>query len=100
MWSSAAQQGHLSSLSTCAADPFILLHGMLFTNIQLDDIIGMLGRFLERLEMEGDGVEERKWVMMGMINIGAVRKYGRASSIVRSARGFSGGPPLLRRMKK
>jgi protein SMG6 len=92
IWSSAAQQGHLSNPSTHAADLFVLLHGMLFTNIQLDDFTGTLGRFLERLEMEGDGVEEREWVMMGMINIGAVLEYGRASSIVRRAGGFGGGP--------
>jgi hypothetical protein len=65
---------------------------MLLTNIQLDDFTGTLGRFLERLEMEGDGVEEREWVMMGVINIGAVLEYGRASSVVRRAGGFGGGP--------
>jgi hypothetical protein len=37
---------------------------MLFTSIQLDDFTGTLARFLERLEMEGEGVEERKWIMM------------------------------------
>src|ERR1700676_4025246 len=90
IWSSAAQQGHLSNPSTCAADLFILLHGMLFTNIQLDNFTGMFARFLERLEMEGLGVEEREWVMMGIINLGAVLEYGRASCVVRRAGGFGG----------
>jgi protein SMG6 len=38
---------------------------MLFINIQLDDFTGTLACFLERLEMEGEGVEEREWIMMG-----------------------------------
>jgi protein SMG6 len=63
---------------------------MLFTNIQLDDFTGTLARFLERLEMEGEGVEEREWVMMGITNLGAVLEYGRASSVVRRAGGFGG----------
>jgi protein SMG6 len=34
--------------------------------------------------MEGEGVEEREWVMMGVVNLGAVLEYtGRASSVVR-----------------
>src|ERR1700685_755284 len=45
--------------------------------------------FLERLEME-DSVKERKWVMMGGINLGAVLKYGKALSVVRQAGGFGG----------
>jgi protein SMG6 len=48
---------------------------MLFTNIQLDDLIGTLACFLERLEMEGKGVEEHEWIM---------------TSIVRRAGGFGG----------
>jgi hypothetical protein len=63
---------------------------MLFTNNQLDDFAGTLARFLERLEMEGEGVEEREWIMMGTINLGAVLEYGRALSVVRRAGGFGG----------
>ena len=54
-----------------AADLFVLLRRMLFTNIQLDGFTGTLARFLGRLEMEGEGVEEREWVMMGVINTDA-----------------------------
>ena len=90
IWSTAAQRSRLSNPSTRAADLFVLLHGMLFTNIQLDDFPGTLARFLERLEMEGEGVEEREWVMMGIVNLGAVLEYGRASSVVRRAGGFGG----------
>ena len=90
VWSSVAQQNRLSNPSTRATDLFVLLHGMLFTNIQLDDFTGTLARFLERLGMEGGGVEEREWVMMGAINLGAVLEYGKASSVVRRAGGFGG----------
>lgn len=90
IWSAAAQQNRLSNPSTRAADLFVLLHGMVFTNIQLDDFAGTLARFLERLEMEGEGVEEREWVMMGVINLGALLEYGRASSLIRRAGGFEG----------
>jgi hypothetical protein len=84
----SAQQNHLSNPFMHATDLFVLLHGMLFTNIQLDDFRGMLACFLERLEMEGEGIEECEWVMMGVINLGAVLEYGRASSIIRRMGGF------------
>ena len=79
IWSSAAQQSRLSNLSTCATDFFVLLLGMLFTNIQPDGFTGTLARFLERLEMEGEGVEEPEWVII----LGAVLEYGRTLSVVR-----------------
>ena len=47
--------------------------------------------------MEGEGVRERGWVMMGIINLGAVLKYGRASSVVRRAGGFGKEGMNLRR---
>jgi protein SMG6 len=40
---------------------------MLFTNIQLDGLTGTLARFLERLEMEGEDVEEREWIMTSIV---------------------------------
>ncbi|KAJ3496288.1 hypothetical protein NLJ89_g10507 [Agrocybe chaxingu] len=42
---------------------FILLRGMLFTNIQLDDFKPILARFIERLEIEG--TEEHVWIIDG-----------------------------------
>ena len=41
-WSSGAQQSSLLNPSTRAADLFVLLQGMLFANIQLDDFTGRL----------------------------------------------------------
>ncbi len=43
-------------------DLFVLLHGMLFTNIQLDDFQPTLARFVECLEIKG--AAEREWIMM------------------------------------
>ena len=57
IWSLTAKQNRLSNPSTCATDLFVSLHGMLFTHIQLDDFTGTLACFVERLEMEGEGVE-------------------------------------------
>ena len=82
IWSTINQQTQLLDPSTCATDLFVLLHGMLFTNIQLDDFMGMLACYLERLEMEGDSVEEHEWMMMGVINLGAILEYGRASGVI------------------
>jgi len=45
---------------------------MLFTNIQLDDFTDTLAHFLERLEMEGEGVEECDWVMVSVVNVGTI----------------------------
>ena len=88
VWSSSNQQARLSNPSTCATDLFVLLHGMLFTHIQLDDFTGTLARFLERLEMEGDNIEEREWIMMGVVNLGAILEYGRASGVIRRSGGL------------
>ncbi|KIM82091.1 hypothetical protein PILCRDRAFT_8329 [Piloderma croceum F 1598] len=46
------------------------------THLSLDDFTGTLARFLERLEMEGEGVEGREWIMMGIVNIGALNTAG------------------------
>ena len=82
VWSTSNQQAHLSNSATCATDLFVLLHGMLFTNIQLDNFAGMLAHFLERLEMEGDNIKEHEWIMMGIMNLGVVLEYGRASGVI------------------
>lgn len=50
---------------------FILLHGMLFTNIQLDDLPATLGRFIKRLQLE-----EKEWLMMAVVNITSAFEYG------------------------
>ncbi|KAM6500746.1 hypothetical protein JOM56_003760 [Amanita muscaria] len=69
------------------SDLFVLLHGMLFTNIQLDDFHSVLSRFIERLEL--DGAEERQWIMMAIVNISAILEYGRSGGILRRASGIA-----------
>ncbi|KAJ7489926.1 hypothetical protein B0H11DRAFT_1046908 [Mycena galericulata] len=84
MWSAAAQarralpEAHL-------VDLFVLLHGMLFTNIQLDDFAPTLARFIERLEIEG--AEEREWIMMAVVNVCAVLEYGKPTGVLKKAGG-------------
>lgn len=80
IWSHAAQ-ARRSVPNAKASDIFILLHGMLFTNIQLDDFQPTLARFIERLEIEG--AEEREWIMMGIINIASIMEYGRPGGVLR-----------------
>jgi len=80
IWSHAAQ-ARRSVPDARASELFVFLHGMLFTNIQLDDFQPTLARFIERLEIEG--AEEREWIMMATINISSVFEYGRPSGILR-----------------
>jgi protein SMG6 len=55
---------------------------MPLTNIQLDDDFGpVLARLIKRLE--GDGTEEREWIMMAAVNAGAIAEYGWPQGIVR-----------------
>jgi protein SMG6 len=70
------------------ADLFLLLHGMLFTHIQLDDFAATHARFVERLALEG--AEEREWIMMAVVNLGAVLEYGRADGGVKNAASAAG----------
>ena len=84
IWSSTAQSRR-SQPDATVTELFVLLHGMLFTNIQLDDFAPTLSRFLERLEIEG--AEEREWIMMAVTNIGAIMEYGRPGGVLRKAGG-------------
>ena len=60
---------------------------MLFTTIQPVDFLSTLARFLEKPKMEGETIEEREWVTIGVINLGTVLKYSRASGAIRRAAG-------------
>ncbi|KAG6869024.1 hypothetical protein C0993_005683 [Termitomyces sp. T159_Od127] len=79
IWS-VANQTRRAHPDTPAPDLFVLLHGMLFTHIQLDDFAPTLARFIERLSMED--LDERVWIMMAIINIGAIFEYGRPGSLL------------------
>ncbi|KAG6379155.1 hypothetical protein JVT61DRAFT_11595 [Boletus reticuloceps] len=82
IWSLTAQSQSVSARRNSFR---ILLHGMLFTNIDLDDFAPTLSRFLERLEIEG--AEERQWIMMAVTNDGALLEYGRPGGVLRRAGG-------------
>lgn len=84
IWSSTAQSRR-SQPDATVSELFVLLHGMLFTNIQLDGFDPTLSRFLEHLEIEG--AEERQWIMMAVTNIGAIMEYGRPGGVLRRSGG-------------
>lgn len=75
----AQQRRHLADAKS--PELFVLLHGMLFTNIQLDDFQPTLSRYLERLEL--DGAQEREWVMMAIVNVAAILQYGKSDSVIK-----------------
>ena len=52
IWSLVAQTKR-SAPDASVPDLFVLLHGMLFTKVQLDDFQPTLARFVERLGIEG-----------------------------------------------
>ena len=80
LWSPAAQ-ARRGAPDACALDLFVYLHGMLFTNIQLDDFAPTLGRLIERLSIEDP--QAREWTMMAAVNVGAILEYGRPAGALR-----------------
>lgn len=92
LWSSPAQLRR-SSPEAHVSDLFVLLHGMLFTNIQLDDFQPTLSRLLERLLIEE--VEERDWMMMAVVNIGSILEYGRPAAVLKQISGIVPAIPPL-----
>lgn len=82
MWS-VQLQARRSQPDAGVSDLFVLLHGMLFTNVQLDDFLPTLARLTEKLQLEG--AEEKEWIMMGIINITAILQYGKPTSLLRRA---------------
>ena len=85
IWSLQAQ-ARRSTPDAHTSELFVLLHGMIFTNIQLDDFLPMLARFMERLRLEEP--EERDWIMMAIVNITSVLEYGRPTGVLRSIGGI------------
>ena len=90
MWSLQAQTRRAAP-DARASDLFILMQGMLFTNIQLDDFVPTLARFLERLQLEG--AQEREWMMMAVINIVALSEYGKPTGVLKRTGGIGPGAP-------
>lgn len=80
LWSAAAQSKR-STPDARAPDLFVLMQGMIFTNIQLDDFQPTLSRFIERLQLELPS--EKEWIMMATVNIASIFEYNRPSSTLR-----------------
>lgn len=87
MWAGPSQARRMNP-DAKVSELFVLVHGMLFTNIQLDDFQPTLARFLERLAIEG--AEEREWIMMATVNIASVLEYGKPSGLLRRMGGVAG----------
>lgn len=56
LWSQAAQSRRQAP-DASLTELFVLLHGMIFTNIQLDDFKGVLARFEEKLQIDRNVAE-------------------------------------------
>jgi protein SMG6 len=76
------------------ADLFLLLHGMIFTRIQLDDFDQVFDRLRERLEEDAhasrlhvfpqhDSISQSTWLTMAVINISAIMQYGSEEGYLR-----------------
>ncbi|KAG8897986.1 hypothetical protein FRB99_007736 [Tulasnella sp. 403] len=74
--------------SSNASSIFLLMHGMLFTRIQLDDFPSNVARFMERIQLNPTEVGENEWIMMAMLNIGAILEYGRPEGVLRKVCGW------------
>ncbi|KAG6909451.1 hypothetical protein DXG01_000436 [Tephrocybe rancida] len=92
IWS-VANQTRRAHPDTPARDLFVLLQGMLFTHIQLDDFTPTLARFVERLSMED--LEEHEWIMMAVINVAAIFEYGRPGSLLGRVGGKDGAATIV-----
>ncbi|EED78536.1 predicted protein [Postia placenta Mad-698-R] len=89
LWSPAAQ-ARRQLPEAGLTELFVALHGMLFTNIQLDDFRRVLERFEEKLYIEESAaVQERDWIMMAIVNLGAVLEYGRPNAAMRRVSGLA-----------
>ncbi|KZT61497.1 hypothetical protein CALCODRAFT_479780 [Calocera cornea HHB12733] len=72
---------------------FVLLHGILYTRVQLDDFAPTKARFDERLRLEladvdtAGNVSESEWIMWGVMCLAACAEYGREDGVIRKAEG-------------
>ena len=75
----------LPSASSC--DLFIHLHGLLFTSSTLQSTFAtILTRFLDKLEAESqsaEGINEARWIMMGVVNLASLVEYGSEVGVIK-----------------
>ncbi|KAG8894285.1 hypothetical protein FRC00_009188, partial [Tulasnella sp. 408] len=85
---SVAKQSARYSPSSPAPSIFLLLQGMLFTRIQLDDFHPTVARLKERIQLNPEEVTEAEWTMMAVLNISAILDYGRGEGVLRKVCGW------------
>lgn len=64
----------MGSLTASVQDLFVLLHGMVFTHIQLDDFTPTLAKLVEQPEMED--LDEREWPAVAVVGVTSMFEYG------------------------
>lgn len=69
------------------SDFLVLLRGMLFTGVRLDDHDLTLSLFMERLRLED--AEERDWIMMAVINIATILESGEPNGFLHATGGMA-----------
>ncbi|CAE6521381.1 unnamed protein product [Rhizoctonia solani] len=90
LFSADAQRARMREADAGPVAQFVLLLGLLFTRIQLDDFDTVLARFVERLEIEGSSaVREAEWIMIGVCSIGAMLEFGRPDGVIKARGGLS-----------
>ena len=80
---SLAKQSSCYQPSSTAPSIFLLMQGMLFTCIQLDDFQPTIAYFKECLQLEPLEVTKGEWVMMAMLNITSLVGYGKPGGALR-----------------
>jgi hypothetical protein len=83
-----------ATFDATASDLFLLMHGMLFTRIELDNFDGVFDRFMERLTEDlhmgtvhgaGRPIPQVEWLTMAIVNIAAMMQYGIDDGLIRKA---------------
>ncbi|KAF8681403.1 Large family of predicted nucleotide-binding domains [Rhizoctonia solani] len=90
LFSVDAQRARMREANAGPVAQFVLLLGLLFTRIQLDDFDTVLARFVERLEIGGaSAVREAEWIMISVCCIGAMLEFGRPDGVIKARGGLS-----------
>ncbi|KAF8759800.1 Large family of predicted nucleotide-binding domains [Rhizoctonia solani] len=80
LFSVDAQRARMREANAGPVAQFVLLLGLLFTRIQLDDFDTVLARFVERLEIGGaSAVREAEWIMISRWSLQRSAKPGHDS---------------------
>lgn len=101
-----ALQRKRATFDATAPDLFLLMHGMLFTKIELDNFDGAFDRFMERLTEDlhmgtvsgtTRPIPQVEWLTMAIVNIAAMMQYGIDDGLLRKA---LAGETVARKVQK